>query len=128
MPAGRPTKYNEEMVRKAEEYLDTFEDYDHAFPSNIGLIDVLGISDATLYLWKHKHPEFSRILDKISRKQQNVVFTRSLNGKYNAAIAKLVLAKHGWKDKVEQEVVGKDGGAIVTDNTWRVEIVDSDNK
>ncbi len=34
----------------------------------------------------------------------------------------------GWRDKIEQEVSGKDGGPIETDNKWTIEIVSANAK
>lgn len=111
---GRPTKYTQELLDKTEAYIENFEDYEHAFPSDIGLAEVLDISTETLYQWK-KDPdkkEFSDMLGKIKQKQHNVAWNRGLIGDYNANLVKLLLTKHGYSDKNEHELYGKGGGPI----------------
>ena len=114
MPAGRPTKYNAMMVALAEHYVDHFRDYDDEIPSNVGLAPVLDVCVDTLYDWANdpEKPEFSDILVKIKAKQRQVLINQGLNGTFNSAIAKLVLGKHGFHEKQDRSVTGKDGGPI----------------
>lgn len=112
MPGGRPTVYNDEMLAKASNYLGTCVDsYDEAtrtwdveLPSIEGLSLYLDVSRPTIYEWKAKYSEFSDILDKILAEQAKRLLTRGLGGKYNPAIAKLALGKHGYHDKVDSDV------------------------
>ena len=108
MPGGRPTKYNELTMEVAENYLRNYESFDDLIPSHIGLALVLGISTDTLYRWGNdpKKPEFSCILERILKKQHQILINKSLSGEFNSNIAKLVLGKHGYHDqsKVEQSV------------------------
>lgn len=108
---GRPTKYNKEILEKALHYLDNYEEYGDAFPSDIGLIDALDIASSTLYEWaKHEDKkDFSEILDKINRKQQRVAWQKGLKNEYNASLVKLLLGKHGYSDKVESDHKTSDG-------------------
>ena len=116
MVTGRPTKYTPELLEMAEEYLTTYEQHDHAFPSDIGLTMVLGIATTTLYEWA-KHPEkkaFKDILDKINKEQQLVAWNKGLKGEYNANLVKLLLGKHGYSDKTQQDVTSSDGSMSPT--------------
>ena len=111
MPAGRPTKYTEKLLKKARDYVTNYKKYGHAFPSDIGLARVLNISTPTLYDWNQdpgKH-EFSSILDDINTDQQMVAWNKGLRGEYNANLVKLLLGKHGFSDKVEQDHKTTDG-------------------
>lgn len=128
MPGGRPTKYTPELVEKAREYVDTYDMYDHAFPSDIGLCEVLGISTATLYVWaKDEHKsEFIDILDRINIRQQQVAWNKGLKGEYNANLVKLLLGKHGFSEKNQQEISGPGGGAIQEEKKWTVTFVNAD--
>lgn len=124
---ARPTKYTPELLEAARVYLTNYEDHDHAFPSDIGLADVLEISTTTLYDWaKHEDKEeFSDILDQINRKQQLVAWNKGLRGDYNPTLVKLLLGKHGYHDKQDGTLSAPGGGPIQTDNTWRIEVVDA---
>jgi len=101
---GRPTKYNSEIVKKALDYLETYQTkYKDEIPSIIGLALVLDISDETLQSWRKDKTkvEFSGILEAIARKQHQILIAKGLNGEFNPSIAKLVLGKHGYHDRQE---------------------------
>lgn len=127
MPAGRPTKYTPELLEKAKAYVDEYESYSHAFPSDIGLADVLGIHTTTLHDWKKddNKKEFSYILDEIQRKQQIVAWDKGLKGDYNASLVKLLLGKHGYHDKADNVHSGPDGKPIEIDQEWTLRVIDA---
>lgn len=108
---GRPTKYTPELIKKAQEYLRIYESIDHAFPSDIGLATYLDIHTSTVYDWaEHEDKkEFSDILDKINAEQQRVAWFKGLTGTYNASLVKLLLGKHGYSEKTEQDHKSSDG-------------------
>ena len=112
MPAGRPTKYSQEMVDKAQAYLDgEYEQGGKVIPSLCGLARYLGIASSTLDAWG-KDPEkaeFSGILSEILQEQQTLLLNNGLTGKFNSAITKLALGKHGYSDKSENTHQGPDG-------------------
>lgn len=101
---ARPTKYNQEIVTKAQHYLDHYEEYDDIIPSQAGLALVLGLSRQTLKTWSQAEDkkEFLDILDRIHQKQECVLLDNGLTGKFNAAITKFVLGKHGYHDRSQQ--------------------------
>jgi hypothetical protein len=105
---GRPTKYNEEMQDKADEYLTEYK-IDSVVPSAIGLSLYLDISDSTLYDWKAKHKDFARTLEKIKKKQATELINKGLTSEFNPTIVKLMLHNHGYSDKVEQDLKSSDG-------------------
>ena len=124
----RPTKYNDDLLQSAREYVNNYADYDHAFPSQVGLADVLDICAKTLYNWANDESkiEFSQILEKIERKQQLVAWHKGLTGQYNSNLVKLLLGKHGYHDKQDNTLSGKDGGPIL--HKIEREIVEPSNK
>jgi len=63
---ARPTKYGQEIVTKAQHYLDNYGEYGHKIPSSAGLALVLGFSRETLRLWSKDEDkkEFLGILDR----------------------------------------------------------------
>ena len=102
---ARPTKYSQEIVEKAQHYLDNYEEYDDIIPSIAGLSLVLGLCRETLRLWSKDEDkeEFLGILEAINQKQECVLLDNSLTGKFNSTITKLVLGKHGYHDRPQQE-------------------------
>lgn len=125
MPAGRPTKYNEEILEKAKEYLLNYEEIGDMIPSVAGLSLHLDICRDTIYDWdgQEDKKEFSYILKQINAKQHQVLVNKGLTNDFNSAITKLVLGKHGYHDKQQQEVTGRDGGA--QEHKWTVEFVEA---
>ncbi len=136
MPAGRPTDYMPEILEKAQGYLDLCEDeeiqivkqsnsekgyemYDNRLkvklPSIEGLARHLNIARSTLYLWEKEHKEFSDILEDIKSEQAERLINNGLSGDYNSTISKLILTKHGYSDKIEQDVTsgGEPMGVVV---------------
>jgi hypothetical protein len=121
--AGRPTIYSDALMQKAREYVEGDYDtiYSHSIPSHLGLCEALSITKSTLYKWAGEEGKeaFADILARCNAKQHNILIAKGLSGDFNASIAKLVLGKHGYHDRVES--TGADGGPI--ENKWTVEIV-----
>ena len=123
MPGGRPTKYNKEILEKSNYYLENFEEYGDKIPSIIGLSLVLDVSDETIQNWRKQKDkkEFFGILEKISKKQHQVLINKGLDGDFNANICKLVLGKHGYHDKQDTTLGGSGGGPIeIKETTFRL--------
>lgn len=111
MSAGRPTKYNKDMLLLAQEYIDSCKDYivkdgvsRVKLPKAEGLALHLKVNRSTLYEWADKHEDFSDILDKINAIQAERVINEALAGNYNSNIAKLLLGKHGYKDMKDTDI------------------------
>lgn len=122
---GRPTDYCEEILLKTREYIDNCEDEDIQkvkqsneekgyemyenklkvnLPTVAGLAVYLEVSRDTIYEWASKHKEFSDIIKRLRAKQEDRLINSGLSGDYNPTIAKVLLAKHGYKDSSESEV------------------------
>jgi len=113
MPAGRPTKYNEGILEKANEYLTNYKDFGDAIPMLCGLAIHLGISRETIYAWS-KDPEkqaFSDIAGQIMSSQERALMNGGITGDFNASITKLALAKHGYADS--KQITGADGKDLI---------------
>lgn len=118
---GRPVEYTEEVVDRAEHYLqesiDTYDEfhktrgeksdgYDRLVKVNLptieGLALFLNVHRDTIYDWEKKYENFSYTLDKIRTEQKKRLILSGLSGDYNPVIAKLVLASnHGMSDKTD---------------------------
>lgn len=122
---GRPTKYSKELLEKAKEYLETYDTVGDVIPSVEGLSLYLDITRTTIYDWEKQEgkEEFSYILRKINAKQHQVLVNKGLSNDFNSAITKLVLGKHGYHEKTQQELSGPDGGPVQFSKIERV-IVD----
>lgn len=115
--AGRPTEYNEEILVKAKEYILSCEDEEKQvglqvklkvkIPTIEGLALFLKINRDTVYDWEKKYPKFSDIIGELRAKQADRLLNNGLSGDYNPTIAKVLLAKHGYRD--EQGLVGAEG-------------------
>ena len=123
----RPTKYNEEMQAKADEYVNGgYIACDDAVPSKVGLALELGVSLNTLENWGKDHPKFLSTLENCLSKQHRVALSGGLKGDFNAAITKLLLHNHGYSEKHGLEHTGKGGGPVETVTT--IEIVAGSDK
>ena len=114
--AGRPTDYSEEMLAKANDYLENYdnEEYGDKVPTVFALVGVLGVSRSTIYKWGGD-PElkaFSDTLDAINAEQAKVLCNSGLDGTFNATIAKLMLHNQGLTDKTDNTIANPDGSNI----------------
>jgi len=96
---ARPTKYNDTMLAKANEYLEC---YQTAVPSKQSLALYLDVALSTVDLWGKEHKEFSGTLRRIKYTQFEKTLDGGLRGELNAAISKLIMHNHGYTDKVDQ--------------------------
>lgn len=123
MPAGRPSEYKEEYIKKVDEYLSTKEDeeierekkdgwYEYKLRANLPTIEgfarFIGVNKTSLYEWEKKHPKFSNALEEIRVEQKERLINYGLSGDYNSTIAKLILSSnHGMSDKQELDHTSK---------------------
>jgi hypothetical protein len=101
MPAGQPTKYNDEALTKSDEYLKTYDELGDVVPTAAGLADFLGVCKKTLYNWADVNPQFLHMLNKINQKQERVLLANGLMKNFDSGITKLMLAKQGYSEKQE---------------------------
>ena len=108
---ARPTKWSKELEEQAYDYIRDYGNHGHMIPSIEGLAMVLDLHRDTLYEWAKdkKTKKFSDILGKILQMQQLTLINGGLSNKFNSAITKLVLGKHGFHDKMEQDISSSDG-------------------
>lgn len=111
MPAGRPTKSTDELIQSAWDYVDGgWEAVGDKVPSVAGLACEIGVSRETCYAWaKENQNQFSDILNAIAKTQERELLNNGLIGKFNPPITKMMLSKHGYSDKVEQDLTSSDG-------------------
>lgn len=123
-PVGRPTKYSEEMQKKADDYIDNmklFETYSKevvvkdqiqvinlqrpsGIPSIAGLGLRLDVDRETLYTWGKKHPQFLGTLNRLRQKQAEFLEYHGLTKGYDSSFAKFIAVNTtDYRDKVETE-------------------------
>ena len=128
MPGGRPTKYNDEILARAKAYVDGgYIECGDVIPQMAGLAIELNISRETIYDWSDdpEKKEFSDIVGRCLRAQERKLLNGSLSGTLNSTIAKLILTKHGYSERIQQEHMGENGGPIEHD--WTVRLIDAGN-
>ncbi|AID17915.1 hypothetical protein AVT64_gp39 [Acinetobacter phage YMC11/12/R2315] len=102
---GRPSGLTPELIEKAKEYLITgYKEIENIVPSIAGLGCYLGIGRSTIYEYKALSPEFADTLDAIMMKQEMLLINGGLSQQFSGTITKLMLANHGYSDKVETDI------------------------
>jgi len=115
MTTGRPSKLTDALIEQAARYAT--KDYKlqgEVIPTIEGLAVFLNVSRKTLYNWKAENEEFLHILDDLMARQAKELFSNGLTGDFNPTITKLILTKHGYSDRVEQDVTSSDGALAPT--------------
>lgn len=102
---GRPSGLTPELIEKAKDYLlDGYSDFGNIVPSVAGLGCYLGIGRSTIYEYKALSKEFADTLDAILMKQEMLLINGGLNQTFSGTITKLMLANHGYSEKVETDI------------------------
>jgi hypothetical protein len=137
-PKGRPSLYKEEFCQQMLEYFnipayERLEVIDNTgqvkevkaipnvFPTLARFACNIGVTRDTLYEWSTaknengelKHPDFSYAYKKAKEYQEANLVEGAIAGAYAQAFA-IFTAKNvlGWKDKIEQELTGANGGPV----------------
>jgi hypothetical protein len=79
-------------------------------PQVVSLALAMGVSKAVIYQWA-KDPdkkEFVDILTRVQQAQEQKLINGGLSGGFNPAVTKMLLCKHGYSDKVEQDHTSSD--------------------
>ena len=106
---GRPSELFE-VLEKAKEYLyGGYEAVGEVIPSVAGLSCYTGKARQTLRDYGKQNDEFSTTLDAIASLQESRAINKGLTGEFNSTITKLILANHGYSDKVETDLKSSDG-------------------
>ncbi len=115
MPAGRPSKFGPDIIAKAKKYRDGgWVKEGDAVPQLAGLACYLKINRSTVQDWMAKYDQFSAICDDIMVAQERALANGGLVGGFAAPITKMMLAKHGYQDRVETDHKSTDGSMTPT--------------
>jgi hypothetical protein len=111
-PGGRPSKYTPELLENCRKYVyGGWEECGDLIPSIAGLACELQVSRETLHQWAkdEKKPEFSDMYKDLLSFQERKLISGGLSGDFSSAITKMVMYKHGYSEKVEQDHTSSDG-------------------
>ena len=105
MPASPPSKYTEDRLQKARDYIESIP-VGAVVHSRVGMARAMGVHETTLQEWKKEadKPEISLLLQEVVDMQHDELLNNGLSGAYNSTITKLMLTKHGYHDKSESDV------------------------
>ena len=108
---ARPTIMSDSLEKKIESYLDEYQDLNQVVPTIVGLCSYIDVSKSTVYKWKEekKSQILSDTLDRIEECQCIGLINGGLSNQFNANIAKLMLANHGYSDKQVIDNLSSDG-------------------
>lgn len=107
---ARPTKYNDEIIEKAEDYIKNYITYGDQIPMIDGLALELGIHRDTINDWEKKYPEFSDIVRTLMTHQGRKLMNGSLSGEFREKTATLALSSnHGLVIRSETDITSSDG-------------------
>ena len=123
---ARPSEYGEEVIRKSKEYIDEFDlpqseregrMSEEVIPTLVGLCRYIGRARSTVHKWigEEGKEAFSDICSEIGELQEIKLVTGGLVGGWNPQVTKMILTKHGYSDKVEQDHTSSDGSMGAND-------------
>lgn len=116
-PVGRPSKYEERFCGELLEFMGL------GF-SLTAFAGEIGVARSTINEWMGEHPEFSEAVKigqaKRTRNLEGTLLQGETGPKVTAHIFALKNADpEGWRDKVDNEHTGPNGGPIQTERTIR---------
>ena len=97
---SRPKELTPALIKAAAHYADGgYTENGETLPTISGLALYLGKSKSSLYSYADQNEAIADILDRIKSRQEVMLINGGLNGDFNASIAKLMLANHGYSEK-----------------------------
>ena len=112
-PVGRPNTTAQEQTERnetAKKYVfGGWQDVGDVVPSIAGLACFMGVTRETIYAWRDKDSAFSDILNSVMALQERGLINGGLAGGFNGPVTKMMLTKHGYSDKIEQDNKSSDG-------------------
>ena len=111
MVMGRPSKYTPELLEAAWAYVNGgWLECGDKIPSVAGMACEIGLTRETCHEWNRDEEkrEFSNIMRALAQKQERTLTNHGLDGTYNGMITKLILTKHNYSDKIEQDNTSSD--------------------
>lgn len=103
---ARPTEYDTVTIAEGVSHYISAAKEQNYLPTVEGLAVHLCVARQTLYDWSNPqsdrfHEEFSDIFEQLKAAQASQLIQNGLINNYNSTITKLMLTKHGYKDKAD---------------------------
>lgn len=99
-----------ERVERARWYVEGgWKEEGDVVPTVAGLACVLKVARSTVYEWANESRSFSDIHAELMAIQERQLVNGGLAGGFNSAVTKVMMTKHGYTDKVEQDITSSDG-------------------
>ena len=105
---ARPTIYKKAILKKAKQYLEDPLPKDEVVHSIEGLAEAMDITRTTIYDWESQDDkkEFSYIVGQVRQRQAKTLINKGLDGTFVSPVVKVMLSKHNYSEKIQQEVTG----------------------
>jgi hypothetical protein len=104
-PRHRPSELTDALINRAREYINgAWRDVGDYIPSLSGLACYLGVCNKTIFNYSKQNDDFLHITVMVMTMQENRLINGGLAGELNPTITKLLLSKHGYHDKVQNEI------------------------
>jgi len=110
-PVGRPTKYNQDLLDKCNEYASGGWKKEEPVPTIAGLALVIGVNRKTIHEWakEQEKEEFCNIIEGLLATQERELIKQGLSKVFDSGLTKLFLTKHGYSDKQQTDHTSSDG-------------------
>lgn len=109
----------------AQDYAERWAEIGDVIPMMASMAIHMNISKDTLYRWEKEAKEekakqaISDVCACVRATQEKVLINKGLSRASDASLSKLLLMKHGYSDRIEQDVKSSDGSMSPT----KIEIV-----
>jgi hypothetical protein len=122
--ARRKSKLKE-MLELGQEYLHKqgYINNGEVIPSVAGLALYANCSRSSLYNYASSSEEFKDMLELIKTRQEVELINKGLKGEFNASIAKLMLANHGYSEKQILDHQSMGSGITTKSKPMHIELV-----
>ena len=97
----------DEVAKKANDYILNPKVYGDIVPTVEGLAVALGMSRENLYKMAEKNEIILHTMELLNTHQSKLLITGGLLNRFNAAITRLLLSRHGYIEKQQVEMEGQ---------------------
>ena len=119
-PERKSSRYDAGLLEDIRRYIDhDWQASGEPVPTVAGLLCALQLPRSTFYDLANKHEDVKQLLDRLLAIQESTLVSGSLKGTLNPSIAKLLLMRHGYSERIEQTVDHTTGGDKMQPATFK---------